>query len=129
MSTRPVIDGEGSHMLECVKVRNNVSGTTEILKTDAFFVLIGALPHTDWLAGSIQCDKAGFILTGRDLETTFERRPLRFETSLPGVFAAGDVRHGSVKSVASAVGEGSVALHFIHDYLKAPVEIHMEQLV
>jgi thioredoxin reductase (NADPH) len=84
-----------------------------------------AQPHTDWLTGSIERDKHGFILTGRDLLGDGQlppgwspgRLPLLLEASLPGVFAAGDVRHGSIKRVASAVGEGAIAVQRIHDYL------------
>ena len=80
-------------------------------------------PHTDWLAPVLSLDKDGFVLTGRDLpgrNWALEREPYPFETSRPGVFAAGDVRHGSVKRVAGAVGEGSVAVGSVHQYLAAP---------
>ena len=85
--------------------------------------MIGAKPHTDWLASVLSLDKDGFVLTGRDLPVTdwaLEREPYPFETSRPGVFAAGDVRHGSVKRVAGAVGEGSVAVGSVHQYLAEP---------
>jgi thioredoxin reductase (NADPH) len=89
-------------------------------------VLIGAVPHTDWLLPPIVRDEHGFILTGSDLPGSgspaaggaMPRPPLPLETSLPGVFAAGDVRHGSVKRVASAVGEGSIATTQINQYLQ-----------
>jgi thioredoxin reductase (NADPH) len=80
----------------------------------------GAEPHTEWLAGVLCLDERGFILTGRDIPSTnwvLEREPYPFETSRPGVFAAGDVRTGSVKRVAGAVGEGSVAVGSVHRYL------------
>ena len=88
--------------------------------------MIGAEPHTDWLGDPVERDDHGFILTGRDLYRTgalpagwsLERPPLPLETSLPGVFAAGDVRHGSTKRVASAVGEGAVAIQLVHEYLR-----------
>jgi thioredoxin reductase (NADPH) len=91
----------------------------------ALFILIGAEPHTDWLPDSIRRDRWGFVLTGADLLEDgklpagwpLERPPMPFETSLPGVFAVGDVHHGSIKRVASAVGEGSVAIRLIHEYL------------
>jgi thioredoxin reductase (NADPH) len=91
----------------------------------ALFVLIGAEPRTDWLPSEIERDDKGFVLTGQDLLRNepmlegwpLERAPLLLETSMPGVFAAGDVRHRSVKRVASAVGEGSIAIQLIHEYL------------
>jgi thioredoxin reductase (NADPH) len=88
-------------------------------------VLIGADPRTHWLRAAIECDKRGYVLTGRDLIRAaalptgwpLARLPLFLETSLPGVFAAGDVRHRSVKRVASAVGEGAIAVQLAHEYL------------
>jgi thioredoxin reductase (NADPH) len=84
-------------------------------------------PHTDWLEGAVQRDRRGFVLTDRDLARAggpsawpLARPPLLLETSLPGVFAAGDVRHGSIKGVASAVGEGAIAVQLIHQYLDEP---------
>lgn len=117
------IDGKGRTRLEDLTVKHHSTGQTETLPVSAFFVMIGALPHTEWLSDLVQRDKHGFILTGLDVDQPSRRLPSRFETSLPGVFAAGDVRHASVKRVASAVGEGSVALHFIHDYLANPVSV------
>jgi thioredoxin reductase (NADPH) len=89
------------------------------------FIFIGALPRTDWLGDLVERDNRGFILTGPDLlwegkgpkSWTLERDPFLLETNIPGLFAVGDVRHGSVKRVASGVGEGSVAVQFIHQYL------------
>ena len=89
------------------------------------FIFIGALPSTDWLKDTVERDERGFILTGPDLlwdgnrpkGWTLERDPFLLETNIPGLFAVGDVRHGSVKRVASGVGEGSVAVQFIHQYL------------
>jgi thioredoxin reductase (NADPH) len=89
------------------------------------FIFIGALPRTDWLGNLIERDDRGFILTGPDLMHggerpkgwALERDPFLLETNVPGIFAVGDVRHGSVKRVASGVGEGSVAVQFIHQYL------------
>jgi thioredoxin reductase (NADPH) len=117
------IDGNGQTRLEEIIVKNRSTGKTEKLPVAAFFVMIGALPHTEWLSNIVQRDKHGFIITGTEISQEMSRPPLRFETSLPGVFAAGDVRHASVKRVASAVGEGSVAIHFIHDYLSGLVSV------
>ena len=89
---------------------------------DALFVLIGAQPHTEWLAGTLERDLHGFLVTGRDLGPPRAageagREPLPMETSLPGVFAVGDVRLNSAKRVASAVGEGAMAVRDVHEYL------------
>jgi thioredoxin reductase (NADPH) len=122
------IDGDGHDRLKKVVIKNCVSGEEETLDAQAFFVLIGAQPHTNWLVEAVERDKNGFIITGSDLEQNgsakyLNRSPLRFESSMPGVFTAGDVRMGSIKRVASAVGEGSVAIHYIHEYLNSPVLI------
>jgi thioredoxin reductase (NADPH) len=116
-------DGKGQTQLEELVVKNRDTGKTETLPVAAFFVMIGALPHTEWLPDSIQRDEHGFVITGSDLKPQPPRPTSLFETSLPGVFAAGDVRHASVKRVASAVGEGSVAIHFIHRYLADPIKV------
>ena len=85
----------------------------EVLPAAALFVMIGAVPRTDWLPEDIARDSSGFVLTGKDVPPErwpLERAPLALETSMPAVFAAGDVRHGSIKRVASAAGEGSIAI-------------------
>jgi thioredoxin reductase (NADPH) len=120
-----VIDGGGEGALEHLVLQNSVSGLTETVPAAALFVLIGARPRTNWLPQEIERDKWGYIITGRDLLHDGrlpqgwhpEHPPLLLETSMPGVFAVGDVRHRSVKRVASAVGEGSVAIQLIHEYL------------
>ena len=92
----------------------------ETLEADACFVFIGASPRTDWLEGVVARDERGFILAGRDAQANgwpLEREPYVLETSVPGVFVAGDVRARSIKRVASAVGEGSMAVSLIHEYL------------
>ena len=115
-----VVDGSGAQRLEYVVFKDVASDKTERLPAAALFVLIGARPHTDWLPPSILRDPRGFILAGADVPAhgrAVGHLPLALETSLPGVFAAGDVRHGSVKRVAAAVGDGGVAVQSIHRYL------------
>ena len=125
VNVRPFIDvvgGGGDGRLEWLDLRDRRTGEAETVAAAAVFVLIGAWPNTNWLEGVVARDRWGYVLTGDDLTqdgTAWpdERAPLPFETSLPGVFAVGDVRHGSVKRVASAVGEGSIAVRAVHDYL------------
>ena len=114
-----VAGGGGDGRLEQLKLRHRDTGGTETVPADGLFVLIGAQPFTDWLPEAVGRDQWGFILTGPDLAErwTLQREPYLLETSTPGVFAAGDVRHGSVKRVASAVGDGSIAIRLAHDYL------------
>jgi thioredoxin reductase (NADPH) len=122
LNTR-VVDGGGTRRLEHLTLHDDVTGATETVPAGALFVLIGATPHTEWLAGVLRRDRHGFILTGADLPVaapayrTSNRAPLQLETSQPGVFAAGDVRHRSIKRVAAAVGEGSTAVQLVHQYL------------
>jgi len=114
-----VMEVHGLHRLEELTIRDRLRGVVERVPARLLLVLIGALPQTEWLAKAVECDEQGFIVTGGDVTSDVDRRPLRLETSMPGVFAAGDVRHGSVKRVASAVGEGAIAVQLIHEYLSA----------
>jgi len=115
----------GETHLEEISFLCSDTGKIERVRTGAMFIFIGALPRTDWLADVVERDERGFILTGPDLIRdgqrpkgwVLERDPYLLETNVPGLFAVGDVRHGSVKRVASGVGEGSVAVQFIHQYL------------
>jgi thioredoxin reductase (NADPH) len=112
----------GDARLTAVEVVNHKTGETRTIETPAVFSFIGAVPRTDWLPAQIERDPRGFILTGPAVVNsprwTARRQPFLLETSRPGVFAAGDVRSGSVKRVASAVGEGAMAVQFVHEYLK-----------
>ncbi len=118
-----VAEVHGDGRLERVTVRDLDTGRTEDLLTSSMFVFIGAEPFTDWLHGVVQRDERGFLLTGADLNgrvrtpSGAERDRYLLETSVPGVFAVGDVRARSMKRVASAVGEGSIAVQFVHQYL------------
>ena len=115
----------GEKRLEEISILCSDTKQVERVPASSMFIFIGALPQTDWLAGLVERDERGFILTGPDLIRegqrprgwTLDRDPFLLETNVPGIFAVGDVRHGSVKRVASGVGEGSVAVQFIHQYL------------
>jgi thioredoxin reductase len=114
-----VAGGGGSGHLEQLLLRNRDSGETEPVPAGGLFVLIGAEPFTGWLPDAIKRDPWGYILTGPDTgqDWPLRRAPFLLETTTPGVFAVGDVRHGSMKRVAAAVGDGSTAIRLIHDYL------------
>jgi thioredoxin reductase (NADPH) len=120
-----VSEAHGDTHLEEISVLCSDTDKFERVPANSMFIFIGALPRTDWLATTIERDERGFILTGPDLIRdgerpkgwALERDPFLLETNVPGIFAVGDVRHGSVKRVASGVGEGSVAVQFIHQYL------------
>ena len=120
-----VIEVKGKTSLEAITIANSNTGVVKTVPANALFIFIGALPCTDWLEGFVERDKRGYILTGSSLKRHGQSRqgwklgrdPFLLETSVPGVFAVGDVRHNSVKRVASAVGEGSIAIQFVHQYL------------
>ncbi len=122
-----VTGGAGRTRLESLTLTNLESGAAETVEAAALFILIGAEPRTQWLPGTVRLDQWGFVVTGTDLlqdgrpdqEWPLRRMPMFLESSLPGVFAVGDVRHGSVKRVAAAVGEGSTAIRLVHDHLRA----------
>ena len=115
----------GEQNLDTVTIRETTSGNEDTVPAAGLFIFIGALPGTDWLDGIVKRDERGFILSGPDLMQDgkrpqgwrLDRDPYLLETNVPGMFVAGDVRHGSVKRVASGVGEGSIAVQFIHHYL------------
>jgi thioredoxin reductase (NADPH) len=120
-----VLEVHGEDHLETITIACDASGETRQEPAAALFIFIGAEPRTSWLDSVVERDDRGFILTGRDLLPegkrpkgwTLAREPGLLETNIPGVFAVGDVRHGSIKRVASGVGEGSVAIQFVHQYL------------
>jgi thioredoxin reductase (NADPH) len=113
-----IVGGGGDGWLEQLALRDRAEGSEETVDADGLFLMIGARPHTEWLPPEIDRDARGFVVTGTDLRdahaSPLDRSPFLLETSMPGVFAAGDARHGSVKRVASAVGEGSVAIQLLH---------------
>ena len=121
-----VISVEGKDHLERITAKNAVTGETQTFSAHSLFIFIGAAPKTGWLDGVVERDERGFILSGPDLMQDGkrpkgwrpDRDPFLLETSVPGIFVAGDVRHGSVKRCASAVGEGSIAIQFVHQYLR-----------
>jgi thioredoxin reductase (NADPH) len=120
-----VAEVHGEDRLESVSIICDLTGDVKRMPANSLFVFIGAEPRTAWLDGTVERDDRGFVLTGPDLLKSgkrpkgwsLERDPSLLETNIPGVFAVGDVRHGSVKRVASGVGEGSVAIQFVHQYL------------
>jgi thioredoxin reductase (NADPH) len=122
-----VVGGAGDGWLERLELRGRGGGEAETAEAHALFLMIGARPHTDWLPPEILRDAGGFVRTGPELaeepEWTLDRTPFSLETSMPGVFAVGDVRHGSVSRVSSAVGEGSIAVTLVHELFAAePVD-------
>jgi thioredoxin reductase (NADPH) len=121
-----VIGAQGYEHLESLTLRDTATGTTETVDAQWMFLFIGAAPLTDWLKGVVECDERGFVVAGPDLSVegekprgwTLDRPPYHLETSVPGVFVAGDARSDSAKRVASAVGEGAMAVMLVHRYLE-----------
>ena len=121
-----IVDGSGAQALDSLTLEDDAAGTTEVVKADALFVLIGARPHTSWLPRDIKVDAHGFVIAGTDLihdklldDWPLVRTPQRYETSVPGIFTVGDVRSRSLKRVASSVGEGSGAIREVYHYLES----------
>lgn len=120
-----VVRAAGGGQLQQLTLRNAATRRTEEIAAAALFILIGARPDTDWLPTALARDAAGYLLTGTDLKPDLQpradqsptRRPLPMETSIPGVFAAGDIRPGATKRAAAAVGEGAAAVQLAHQYL------------
>jgi thioredoxin reductase (NADPH) len=122
-----ITEVRGENRLEFITITNTQTGQIQTFPSHGLYIFIGAVPHTDVLVGLIERDANGFILTGADLihdgrehpqGWTLKRQPYLLETNVPGIFAAGDVRHGSMKRVAASVGEGSIAVQLIHQYLR-----------
>jgi thioredoxin reductase (NADPH) len=128
-----IVDGAGQGRLQQLAIRDRATGRVETVRATALFIMIGGEPRTDWLAGTLARDASGYLLTGTDVTPPSgadssgappwpeSRPPMYLETSLPGVFAVGDVRHGSTKRVAPSVGAGAIAVQLIHEYLAACV--------
>jgi len=120
-----VVEVHGQDHLETISIQCDQTGDITRVPAAALFIFIGAEPRTAWLDGTVERDSRGFVLTGPDLMRdgkrpkgwSLERDPGLLETNVPGIFAVGDVRHGSIKRVASGVGEGSIAIQFVHQYL------------
>jgi thioredoxin reductase (NADPH) len=120
-----VIEVHGDSSLEALAIENSLTGEVQTVPAKSLFIFIGAMPRTEWLDCLLDRDDKGFLLAGADLPRqngrprgwTLEREPYLLETNVPGIFAVGDVRHGSIKRVASGVGEGSICVQFVHRYL------------
>ena len=121
MPFHSVVEAKGGDRLEEILVKDSQTGEVKVFKTNSLFIFIGATPSTGWLDGLVQRDERGFIYSGADIPHgtlwPLERDRFLLETNVPGIFAVGDVRHGSVKRVASGVGEGSICVQFVHRHL------------
>ncbi len=126
LTGKDIVALHGQNVLEAIDIRDRATGAVATCPAAALFVFIGAKPHTSMVAGVVERNNAGFILTGQDLIRDgkkplgwkLQRDPFLLETSAPGIFAAGDVRQGAVRRVASAVGEGAIAVSLVHQYLR-----------
>jgi thioredoxin reductase (NADPH) len=122
-----VVDGGGDGRLQHLTLADREHDTLEEVAAVALFIMIGGVPHTRWLPEDVVKDADGYLVTGRDIleqfpgRWSYPRDPLPLETSMPGVFAAGDIRHGSIKRVASAVGEGATAVRLVHEHVRVAV--------
>jgi thioredoxin reductase (NADPH) len=115
-----VVDGGGAGRLEWIRVRDTGTGAESTRECRGLFLLLGAEPHCEWLPASVARDERGFVLTGRDIPTRFWADgipPANLETTVPGIFAAGDIRAGSMKRVAAASGEGASVVPLVHGWL------------
>lgn len=120
-----VVEAMGDDHLESLRIANSSTGEEVIVPASALFIFIGAMPNTEWLTDLIALDGPGYVLTGPDISQArndvqrwpLQREPFLLETNVPGIFAAGDIRHRSMKRIASATGEGAMAIHFVHQYL------------
>jgi thioredoxin reductase (NADPH) len=123
LTSTEVVGSLGTGRLEAVRVRNRETGTEHLLHADGLFLMIGAQPRTEWLPEWVERDQHGFVLAGVDAGASdrwpLDRSPQPFETTAPGIFVVGDVRSGSVKRVAAAVGEGSVVVSQLYQHLQA----------
>jgi thioredoxin reductase (NADPH) len=125
-----VVDGGGDGRLEHLTLADRVRDAVEEVPAAALFIMIGGEPHTQWLPDEVEHDAQGYLVTGREVleqpgtQWDYDRDPLPLETSMPGVFAAGDVRQGSIKRVASAVGEGATVVRLVHEHLREAEPAH-----
>jgi thioredoxin reductase (NADPH) len=122
LTSTSVVEVTGTDRVDSIRLENRESGEQTTRDASALFIFVGAVPHSDFLGESIGKNNKGFIYTGTDVKSftdawPLDRDPLPLETTVPGIFAAGDVREGAVRRVASAVGEGSIAVSFVHRYL------------
>jgi thioredoxin reductase (NADPH) len=122
-----VVEVAGAQSVESITLRDRATGAESTRDASALFIFVGAVPHSGFVSDLVMCNERGFILTGTDVAAadrresgwTADRDPYLLETNVPGIFAVGDVRHGAVRRVASAVGQGSVAISFVHEYLES----------
>jgi len=122
-----VLEAYGEERLEAIRIQNKVTNEEEKVSTAAMFIFIGAVPHSEMVENIVKCNRAGFIIAGSNLikdgkcpkHWSEKRDPFLLETSVPGIFVAGDVRQGAIRRVASAVGEGAIAVNMVHQYLKS----------